>query len=201
MVISRDTHHHGNLKEALVAYALDAADRGGLSALSVRQAARDLGVSPGAAYRHFPDKDALLRTVAQRGFDALALAFEEVLPFASSARNEDDARKRFVALAMAYVDFARHRNALWRLMFGPLGLTPGRNSDRPSTYEWLEKALGELAKFGVIVPPRREHQFFAWSVIHGLSDLQGSPAIGDQLRGTLVERQCQLVISALAGNG
>lgn len=194
----RDAHHHGNLKEALVAYTLAAADDGRLAELSVRQAARDLGVSPGAAYRHFPDKDALLRTVAQRGFDALAEAFEKALPFSSAARDAEDARSRFLSLGVAYVEFARRHTGLWRLMFGPLGLSAGRSAGRPSTYEWLSKALGELAQFNVIAAPQTQHQFFAWSVIHGLSDLQNSPAIADKPREALVEQQCMLIISALA---
>lgn len=193
-----DAHHHGNLKEALVSYTLSAADEGALSELSVRKAARDLGVSPGAAYRHFPDKDALMRTVAARGFDALADAFEKAVPFKSKARSSQDARARFVRLAMAYTEFARTRTELWRLMFGPLGLAPNPTAERPSTYDWLAKCLAELAKFDIIGEPQAEHQFFAWSAIHGLSDLQNSPAIIGQSNQTSVERQCALIMDALA---
>jgi AcrR family transcriptional regulator len=194
----RDTHHHGNLKEALVSYTLSAADQGALAELSVRKAARDLGVSPGAAYRHFPDKDALMRAVADRGFDALAETFEEKVPYVSCAQDAKHARARFEALAMAYVSFAHDRTELWRLMFGPLGLVPGSNENRPTTYDWLAKSLGELAKFAVIEPPQLEHQFFAWSAIHGLSDLQNSPAIAGQSLGEPVRQQCALILAAFA---
>jgi len=194
----RDTHHHGDLKEALIAYTMCAADQGSLAELSVRQAARDLAVSPGAAYRHFPDKEALMRAVADRGFDALAEAFEKVIPFTSNAYNAEQAQKRFLGLSAAYINFARTRTQLWRLMFGPLGLTTNLDTDRPSTYQWLAKCLAELAKFGVIAPPQPEHQFFAWSAIHGLADLQSSPAIARQSHESSIERQCALVIAALA---
>ena len=139
-----------------------------------------------------------MRNVAARGFDALADAFERALPFGSKARTSEDARARFVSLALAYVDFARSRTELWRLMFGHLGVAPTPASDRPSTYDWLAKSLTELAAFGIIADPLPEHQFFAWSAIHGLSDLQISPAIGDQPNRTSVERQCTLIIGALA---
>ncbi len=194
----RDAHHHGNLKEALVDYTLNAATDGELADLSVRKAARDLGVSPGAAYRHFPDKSALLRSVAERGFDALAAAFEHTVPFDSVAMDAADARKRFTALAMTYVTFANARTELWRLMFGPFGMAPGTVSDRPSTYDWLGKCLTELAHSDVIVPPKPDHQFFAWSAIHGMSDLQDSPALGEKPIASSVERQCALILSALA---
>lgn len=195
---TRDTHHHGNLKEALVSYTLSAADEGTLAELSVRKAARHLGVSPGAAYRHFPDKDALMRAVADRGFDALAETFQQIVPFASNAQNGEHARTRFEALATAYVEFAHNRTELWRLMFGPFGLVANSNEDRPTTYDWLAKCLDELATFAVITPPRPGHQFFAWSSIHGLSDLKDSPAIVGQSLGKSVKQQCTLIIAALA---
>jgi AcrR family transcriptional regulator len=195
---SPDAHHHGNLKEALVSYTLNAADEGVLNELSVRKAARDLGVSPGAAYRHFPDKDALIRTVAHRGFDALAERFEIAVPFSSKAECSDDARTRFVSLASEYVSFARSRPELWRLMFGPFGLTPNTHNARPSTYDWLAKILQELGAFGLIRKPNRIDQFFAWSAIHGLSDLQNSPALSDENHETVVLQQCDLILSALA---
>ncbi|RED10591.1 TetR/AcrR family transcriptional regulator [Pontivivens insulae] len=197
----RDAHHHGNLKEALVDYTLNAANEGLLADLSVRRAARDLGVSPGAAYRHFPDKNALLQSVAERGFDALAAAFEEVVPFDSVPRNAADAANRFTALAMVYVSFANERTELWRLMFGPFGMATGKTSVRPSTYDWLGKSLAELAHYELIKPPESGAQFFAWSAIHGMSDLQGSPALRAQPIAASVERQCEMILRALANSG
>lgn len=193
-----NTHHHGNLKEALINYTLNAADSGLLADLSVRKAARELGVSPGAAYRHFPDKTALLECVAERGFDALAAAFEQAVSFESVASSAADARRRFVSLATAYVSFASTHTDLWRLMFGPLGLAPGTASDRPSTYDWLGKSLSELAHYGTIKPPESHAQFFAWSAIHGMSDLQGSPALRAKPIAAAVELQCDMILHALA---
>ncbi len=195
---ARTTHHHGNLKEALIDYALAAAHAGALEALSLRQASRDLGVSPGAAYRHFADRDALLSTVAARGFDALAARFEAALPFASEATSAVEARRRFVALGEAYVAFARENYGLWRLMFGPYGLTWVPPTGRPPTYAWLEKALDDMARWGVIRPVDASAQFFAWSAIHGLSDLQASPASAPSRTQEPVEHQCALIIAALA---
>lgn len=193
-----NAHHHGNLKQALVAYTLSAADQGQLAELSVRKTARELGVSPGAAYRHFPDKDALMRAVAAQGFDALADAFEQAVPFASEALDAAEARARFVVLANTYTLFARNRTELWRLMFGPLGLVPNPNTGRPSTYDWLAKSLHEMARFEVIEPPSPEDQFFAWTAIHGLSDLQDSPAVKGASRESVVDRQCSRIIAALS---
>ncbi|MEM8794276.1 MAG: TetR/AcrR family transcriptional regulator [Pseudomonadota bacterium] len=194
----RSSHHHGNLKEALVLYALEAAKTGALDDLSLRKASRDLGVSPGAAFRHFEDKDTLMRTVAKRGFDALASDFEAVLPFDSLAASASEARARFIALGQSYVSFARANYGLWRLMFGPYGLLPGQPLERHSTYSWLEKSLSELADFAIIAPADQESRFFVWSAIHGLSDLQASPAVPGEPGKGLVEMHCDFIISALS---
>lgn len=39
--------------------------------LSLRQLARDVGVSATAVYRHFPDKQALMRALASEGIEQL----------------------------------------------------------------------------------------------------------------------------------
>ncbi|MEM6694585.1 MAG: TetR/AcrR family transcriptional regulator [Pseudomonadota bacterium] len=191
-------HHHGNLKEALLAYALRAAESGALETLSLRKASRDLGVSPGAAYRHFADRDALMRKVAEIGFDMLAERFETALPFASTAATRADALSRFTNLARAYVAFSGDHPNLWRLMFGPFGLSPQQaRADRPSTYAWLAKSLDELAQFDVIDAPNAAAQFFVWSAIHGFSDLGASAALADQPRSQQVDQQCAFMIRAL----
>lgn len=82
-------------------------------------------------------------------------------------------------------------------MFGPLGRASGGAPDRPSTYDWLDKCLRELARFDVIRDPQPDDQFFAWTAIHGLADLQGSPAKGAQEIAASVEKQCDLIIAAL----
>lgn len=196
---NKPTHHHGNLKEALIDYALTAAESGVLDAMSIRKATRALNVSPGAAYRHFQDRDALLRAVAQRGFDRLAARFNAVAPFDQDAQNATDARDRFHALGRAYVAFAKTNYGLWRLMFGPYGRTnqPQTDQPRPSTYDWLGKSMAELAKFDIIDDPSEESQFFAWASIHGLSDLQASPATPSNDQNALIELHCDTLIRAM----
>ena len=75
----RDRHgyHHGDLRRVLVAEALQLAAEGGLDAVNIREAARRAGVSPGAPFRHFADRQALLTAVAEeaqrRGIPVQAL--------------------------------------------------------------------------------------------------------------------------------
>src|SRR5215471_7186863 len=62
-------YHHGNLKDALVAAALDLSAKKGPFGFTFAEAARWAGVSPAAPYRHFRDRDELVANVALRGFE------------------------------------------------------------------------------------------------------------------------------------
>ncbi|WP_228713960.1 MULTISPECIES: TetR/AcrR family transcriptional regulator [Prauserella] len=59
-----DKYHHGNLRAELVRVSLDLIAEQGLGAFSVAEVARRAKVSPGAPYRHFPERESLLAAVA-----------------------------------------------------------------------------------------------------------------------------------------
>ena len=68
MTDSKEPYHHGNLRHALTVAAAHLVEQHGSDGLSLREAARAVGVTANAAYRHFDDKAALLTAVAARGF-------------------------------------------------------------------------------------------------------------------------------------
>lgn len=49
----RSRYHHGDLRNALIEAAVELATEGGPERVVLREAARSVGVSPTAAYRHF----------------------------------------------------------------------------------------------------------------------------------------------------
>jgi AcrR family transcriptional regulator len=105
-------YHHGNLHRAL----LDAAERTvrerGVQELSLRELAREVGVSHGAPRRHFPDRQALLDAVAESGFERLG---RELRAAANGAGDVFEERLR--ATGAAYIRFATQDPALLELMF------------------------------------------------------------------------------------
>ena len=64
-------YHHGNLRSALLAAAERTMRARGVQGLSLRELAREVGVSHGAPRRHFPDRQALLDALAESGFERL----------------------------------------------------------------------------------------------------------------------------------
>ena len=64
--VKRPRYHHGNLKEALVNATVKLIEERGVEKVSVREAAKRVGVSSGAPFRRFPTRTALLTAVAER---------------------------------------------------------------------------------------------------------------------------------------
>jgi AcrR family transcriptional regulator len=84
----------------------------GVQELSLRELAREVGVSHGAPRRHFPDRQALLDALAEAGYARLGA---ELRSAADAAGEEFEARLQ--ATAAAYVRFATRDAALLELMF------------------------------------------------------------------------------------
>jgi AcrR family transcriptional regulator len=105
-------YHHGNLRSAL----LDAAERTvrerGVQELSLRELAREIGVSHGAPRRHFPDRQALLDALAETGFERLGSELRAAVDGAG-----DDFETRLRETGAAYIRFATEDPALLELMF------------------------------------------------------------------------------------
>jgi len=105
-------YHHGNLRSALLERAEATLRERGAAELSLRQLARDVGVSHAAPRRHFADKQALLDALAEEGFARLGREVHDALEAAGQ-----DFAARLGALAHAYVRFATQHAALLELMF------------------------------------------------------------------------------------
>ena len=57
-------YHHGNLRQALIDGALELIEERGVSALTLREVARRVGVTHAAPQRHFADRAALVDRIA-----------------------------------------------------------------------------------------------------------------------------------------
>ncbi|HWX97755.1 MAG TPA: TetR/AcrR family transcriptional regulator [Solirubrobacteraceae bacterium] len=108
---SKETYHHGDLRAACVRAAVELLEESGETALSLRAVARRAGVSPAAPYRHYADREALVSAVAAVGYRELASRLAAAHPSPSTPG-------QLASVAVAYVQFALDRPALFRIMFG-----------------------------------------------------------------------------------
>lgn len=112
MAKQRQSYHHGDLRTALIDAATEVIGEQGPKSLTIRAVANRAGVSHGAPYRHFSDKDALLLAVVERGFALMETAMAEAREAAGS-----DPLGQFAASGQAYFTFARKYPAYYRVMF------------------------------------------------------------------------------------
>ncbi len=172
---ARAGYHHGDLEQALVAEALRQVRERGTEAVSLRQVAQAVGVSPSAAYAHFPDKTALMQAVGDRGMDELDARMTAVL----STYPADDAAasvQRFLETGRAYVQFAVTEPHLFRHVFGPYCEktfdTVEEKEEHSVSYRVLCQVLDDLEGRGLLRPGVRAGlDMVAWTMVHGFASL------------------------------
>jgi AcrR family transcriptional regulator len=177
-------YHHPDLREAMIRVAEQLLESDGPGGWTVRAAARIAGVSSGAPYRHFADKDTLLAAVAERGFNQLRSEIEARL-----AGAEDTTGARLAALGEAYVSFAVSSPGRYQIMFGrdifDRKLHPSLCSAADRTFEALRDEMQRAQSVGSLRAdqPAESIAAAAWAMIHGLADLLLSGRLNDVANG------------------
>lgn len=163
-------YHHGSLAAALIAAATAEVRANGADSVSLRAIAAQVGVSPSAAYHHFPDKAALLAQVGLAGIERLEARMAAAV--AMTPGSDDEAVvDRFRSVGRAYVEFALAEPNLFRHMFGPLCPTAVAREDT-GAFQLLLGCLDELAARGLLRPGIRPGlELLMWSTVHGASEL------------------------------
>ena len=197
---SSGAYHHGNLRAALIEAGLESLHGKPAHELSLRDLARQVGVSANAAYRHFADKEALLMALAAEGFRRFSVAQFQAI----SA--EDSPQVMFQRSGQAYVRFARDHAALFQLMFGRFP-AHGRSPELVEASEAAFSGLVALAAGHAQLPPdhpaARLRALAAWSFVHGLSHLVLDGQLDkfsddvDALANTLIDQMGAAALPAL----
>lgn len=160
-------YHHGDLRSALVDEGLKLLAQSDAEHLSLREVARNVGVSATAVYRHFPDKQALLSALAFEGGKQLAQRQRVVQEAAGGGL------AGFDAIGREYVRFAVQNPALFRLM-----MTSARYGTMLEVRDEGDAGLGllrgnidALAAPGTSEDEKQIRAVQAWAIVHGLAML------------------------------
>jgi AcrR family transcriptional regulator len=163
----KKAYHHGDLRDALLEAGERMLEREGPAGLSLRKLGRELGVTPGAPYRHFEDKDALLAALAAVGYRRL---FREMQRDIESITDGEEQLKR---TGVGYLRFATAQPELFRLMFGwtPTVEDEELHEAAEAAHLALEGILRNCEAQGRLRLPLDEAGLMAWSAVHGAAFL------------------------------
>ncbi|MGY8661676.1 TetR/AcrR family transcriptional regulator [Bradyrhizobium sp. UFLA05-109] len=141
-------YHHGDLRRVLIDAALQLAAEGG--DVSVREAARRAAVSPGAPFRHFPNRDALMAAVAEEAQRRFRAEIDTALAHAPPA----DPLARLRAFGLAYLRWAMRNPAHFEIIstgrYFAHGSSPELTRDNAELIALSERMLGEAAEHGLL---------------------------------------------------
>lgn len=168
MTIKRK-YHHGALKEALVDAALELLAEGGPANLSLSEAAKRVGVTAAAPYRHFTGRDDLMGELARRGFESFGERIEDAWD-----EGRPDAQTAMGRMGAAYLAFAREEPGLYSAMFGTVATlaapAPAAAADRALEILW-RSVVAFLQQRGVAVQGARNLALQIWALAHGVAML------------------------------
>ncbi|MEL6149106.1 MAG: TetR/AcrR family transcriptional regulator [Chloroflexota bacterium] len=103
----------------------------GYENFSLRQVAEQIGYSPGTIYLYFSDRDALLFTLADEGFQRFGRMLQ------ATVESSDNPREQLIAMGEGYVDFGLNNPVHYRLMFlerPDFMMRERPDSDEPDTW-------------------------------------------------------------------
>jgi AcrR family transcriptional regulator len=188
-------YHHGSLRPALLAAAEKALDRGGVQALSLRELAREIGVSHAAPRRHFADKQALLDALAQEGFERLGREMTSAIEAAGPGLEA-----RLKALARTYVRFATERAPLLDLMYAGKH-RPGAEALREAADRAFEPPLALVEEAHAAGEISGDDVFrtgvVTWAAFHGIAAMANNGMLGDAPLEPLVDQAVEQLLDGL----
>ncbi len=185
--MSASSYHHGNLREALVEAAVEAARLHGPDGVALRELARTVGVSHSAAYRHFSRRDELMRAVQVHAMAGLVASMQQRVDAVEQVASGDDvlrARRRLIAVGQGYVAFALAEPGLFRCAFeAKTGVEVGHVDPLveldANPYGLLSEMLDGLVDVGFLSPEARVGaEMTCWSAVHGFSALHLDGPLG-----------------------
>src|SRR5258705_7810125 len=152
----RKTFRHGDLRNAIIAAGLEMARGGGPNAVILREATRQAGVSPNAAYRHFAGQAELLDAVRSACLSRVAAAIKDEMKKYRAGRDPQAfARKSLRAVGMGYLGFAMREPGMFRTAFS---ISPPVHSPNPANtasmglnpFQLLSLALDRMLESGLL---------------------------------------------------
>lgn len=130
------TYHHGDLKNALINAGIKILAEKGIKGFSLREVARQAGVTHSAPYAHFADKQSLIAAIAMDGHQKI---YDRVITI--KKKFPDDPLRQFIEVAWAYVSFGFEEPDHFKITYSA---SVEREREYPALVEITSKSFEEL---------------------------------------------------------
>jgi AcrR family transcriptional regulator len=194
------SYHHGDLRNSLIQAAVALVREKGPHSLSLREVAKKAGVSHTAPYRHFPDKNALICSIAEVGFRLLTARLN------LTQNHYPEPRDQFIEAGVVYLELAVKNPEITQLMFsGQID----RATAPESLHTAARDAFNQLHKIVVNAQQRNlirpgdpdEFALSAWSMMHGLAMLITGEQLDKSIRSPEDVRRLATTVGATLLDG
>lgn len=159
----------GDTRQLLLKAALSMVEQGTHPAqLSLRQIARQAGLSHAAPYKHFKNREDILVAMAVDGFQSMMEACVNAHRDAPS-----DPLSRFMAIGVTYLSFAWKNPGIFRVMFDP-AITQHEHvqSAQAAVFSLTVMSIAAAQREALVRPgDPQEVAMVAWSGVHGFATL------------------------------
>ncbi|GHO77688.1 TetR family transcriptional regulator [Ktedonobacter sp. SOSP1-85] len=178
----RQEHEKQELRQAILTAAGQLFLEQGYDRFSMRKVAERIGYSPTTIYLYFRDKDDLLFTIVDEGFEQ----FGQQLMIA--AQSTADPWERLLALGRAYVSFGIQHPMYYELMFMQrsnflMQAPQGESTPRIQAFNILKEGVQQALDAGRLHPGSAQaYSDLLWALMHGLVSLSISVPLFDAIR-------------------
>ena len=190
-MVPAPSEQHGDVRRLVLDAAIAIIETDGADSLSMREVARQAGVSHQAPYHYFGDRSGIFAAISEEGFTGLAQAFRDVHETEMPA-----AKAGFIA----YLNFSREHIGHFRVMFRNdiCGVITHASTQTAADSAFEELRLMVARITGPEIDPNNAFTFAAmlWSLSHGLATLVIDGPLPNKVPpGTNLEDQIQAVIN------
>ena len=190
-MVPAPSEQHGDVRRLVLDAAIAIIETDGADSLSMREVARQAGVSHQAPYHYFGDRSGIFAAISEEGFTGLAQAFRDVHETEMPA-----AKAGFIA----YLNFSREHIGHFRVMFRNdiCGVITHASTQTAADSAFEELRLMVARITGPEIDPNNAFTFatMLWSLSHGLATLVIDGPLPNKVPpGTNLEDQIQAVIN------
>lgn len=180
----KNTYHHNDLKSELIEKGLKLLDEEGYAVFSLRKVAKACNVSHAAPYRHFKNRDELIRAIALEAMYKFNQSLQEAVD-----KYPDDPKSQLKEMGYSYIKFFAENPEYFRLIFlsdinkrininceNPdkhIYLTDKNSNEHPfqMLYSAVERYRAEKQSDPDFTMDQNALTLYCWGLVHGISIL------------------------------